>query len=135
MIETDIDDMSPLDRVKALIFERHAVAISDDDPVLEMVTIHEALIVEYKRVINDAENSQIQVLLKAAAGISDSLLQKLARMDALTATPEDARQLRKEMDDFRMDLARTRKNLLWITASIWLAGVPVFFLLLLLIIK
>ena len=142
------EELTSLEKYKGILARKHNIALSKDEPLLALVTMHEHFLEDYEKLSNEHEKSFKKLLngtgkmlgkqiektfleLKDKA-ITDNLIKAGVIVEQINETLETgAKHLTKTTEH----LTTTRKTILWTMVATWLATVPVFVILLLLLIK
>ena len=91
-----------LEDAKTLIHNKHEISVSDDDPLLAIVTIHQAFIQDYERLLKQGRKEQKKIIEEAQEKQA-KLLQStqeaiIASLKQVFKTIEKPKEFKKEVN-------------------------------------
>lgn len=124
-----------LPEARALLSERHGVAIDEDDPALMLVTLHEGFLADYERLLERHGNALAEVMTDVGEVTTDAVRDALEvlRAEALEGTlrntmariSEEARLIEGFLSELRVSTKKLNRSLIILSIISWIAALVV----------
>ena len=139
--EETAEEKSSLEYFKEKLLREHNQVLSKEDPIFILFSMHEAFLEDYEELAENRDK-QVKKIIKNTGNVLSKQIEKTflelkdkAAMDNLVNAGASIEKIKSVLEAGAEHLNKTRKTILWATAAMWLAAVPVFIILLLLLIK